>query len=68
MILKKVLDDETPVTPCFYQQSEFPPLTVAAAATAAGVKQKELNPIELAMSDADMASLLEQRSMIKSLL
>ena len=60
MILKnKVLADETPVTPCFYQKSEFPPLTVAAAATAAGANRKELNPIELAMANADMALALE---------
>ena len=48
MILKiKVLADETPVTPCLYQESVFPPLTVAAAATAAGANQQEFNPIEV---------------------
>ena len=69
MILKnKVLADETPVTPCLYQESEFQPLTVAAAATAAGASRNELNPVEFAMTNADMALSLEQRSMLKSLL
>ena len=67
MILKnKVLADETPLTPCLYQESEFPPLTVAAAATAAGANRKELNSIEVAMANANMALSLFQRSMLKS--
>ena len=41
---------------------------MAAAATAATACQKELNPIELVMTIADMALALEQRSMLKSLL
>ena len=62
MILKnKVLADATPVTPRHYKKSEFPPLTVAAAATAASAGRKELNSIELAMTNADMARSLEQR-------
>ena len=57
-----------PVTPCLYKESEFPPLTVAAAATAASACRNELNPIELAMTNADMALSLEQPSMLKFLL
>ena len=69
MILKnKVLADETPATPYLCQENEFPPLTVAATAAAAGANRKELNPIEIAMANADMALSLEQRSMLKSLL
>ena len=41
MILKnKFLANEPPVTQCLYQESEFPPLTVAAAKTAAGANQR----------------------------
>ena len=69
MILKNnVLANETPVTLYLYQDNEFPPLTMAATATAAGANQKELNPIEIAMANADMTLSLEQRSMLKSLL
>ena len=48
--------------------SEFPPLTVAAAAKATAASQTELNPIELAMIHADISLTLEQRAMLKSLL
>ena len=41
---------------------------MAATVTAAGANQKELNPIEVAMANADMALSLEERSMLKSLL
>ena len=61
----KVLADKTPVTPGLYQESEFLPLTVGAAATAAGANRKELNPIEIAMSNTDMVVSLEQRSKLK---
>ena len=69
MILNnKVLADKTPVTPYLYQENEFPTLTVAATAAATGANRKELNPIKVAISNANMALFLEQRSMLKSLL
>ena len=69
MILKKnVLAEQTLVTPYLYQESEYPPLTLAAADTDVGAYRQKLNPIQVAIANADMTLSLEQRSMLKSML